>query len=61
MDQTIVDVTDSPSETGQIATLIGTDGNASIEATQYADFSESIPYESLAQYKTRATGYKFAE
>ena len=63
MDQTIVDVTKvAQVKPGQIATLIGTDGNASISLTQYADFSDSIPYESLCSITKRVQRvYKFAE
>ena len=63
MDQTIVDVSKvTQVKPGQIATLIGTNGNASISLTQYADFSDSIPYESLCSITKRVQRvYKFAE
>ncbi|MEK9984336.1 MAG: alanine racemase [Opitutae bacterium] len=63
MDQTIVDVTKvAQVKPGKIATLIGTNGNASISLTQYADFSNSIPYESLCSITKRVQRvYKFTE
>ncbi len=63
MDQTIVDITGLPDvQPGQIATLIGTDGSHGISLSQFADLSDSIPYESLCSITKRVQRvYKFAE
>ena len=49
MDQIVVDVTDAPAvQAGDLATLLGSDGNASITAQELADRALTIPYEILA-------------
>jgi len=46
MDQTIVDVTDIPGvETGDVATLIGTQGEKIIGIAEFASWAQSIPWE----------------
>ena len=48
MDQMMVDVTDIEGvETGDIATIIGTDGDASISVDELAEAAETISYELL--------------
>lgn len=63
MDQTIVDVTGlSNVQPGQVATLIGSNGEGHISLAEFAALSESIPYESLCSITKRVQRvYKFAE
>ena len=55
MNLTMVDVTDietatgTPLQAGEIATLLGTDGEAAISASQFADWATTIQYEIVAR------------
>jgi alanine racemase len=53
MDMTMVDVTDVPCEIGDIATLIGQDGDARIDAAAVAHLVELSPYELLTGLRGR--------
>ena len=53
MDMTMVDVTDVPCEIGDVATLIGRDGDACIEAAAVAHLAELSPYELLTGLRGR--------
>ena len=47
MDMIMVDVTDVPCAVGDVATLIGTDGAATVSTEQVAEMAELSPYELL--------------
>jgi alanine racemase len=56
MDQTIVDVTDSPAaQTGDLATLIGKNGDATISAGDFSHIAGTIPWETLCSVTKRVT------
>lgn len=54
MDLTMVDVTDVPCERGDVATLIGADGDALITVEQVGDACGLSPYEILTGLRSRA-------
>jgi alanine racemase len=47
MDMIMVDVTDVPCVVGDVATLIGTDGAATVSTEQVAEMADLSPYELL--------------
>ena len=47
MDMIMVDVTDVPCAVGDVATLIGTDGAATVSTEQVAEMAQLSPYELL--------------
>lgn len=53
MDMTMVDVTDVPCEAGDIATLIGADGDDRIDVSEIARVGELSPYEVLTGLRGR--------
>jgi alanine racemase len=53
MDMTMVDVTDIPCEIGDVATLIGADGDDRIDVSEVAAVSELSPYEVLTGLRGR--------
>lgn len=53
MDMTMIDVTDIPSEIGDIATLIGTDGEDRITVSELASIGDLSPYEILTGLRGR--------
>jgi alanine racemase len=54
MDQCLIDVTDVPGAAeGDIVTLLGQDGSESIGATEWAERSDTIPYEILTSFSPR--------
>jgi alanine racemase len=54
MDQTIVDVTDCPAASpGDTATLIGSNGNLTITATEFSKTANTIPWETLCSVTQR--------
>jgi alanine racemase len=53
MDMTMVDVTDTPCEPGDVATLIGADGDAVITVGEVAAACELSPYEILTGLRGR--------
>ena len=53
MDMTMVDVTDTACEVGDIATLIGRDGDAELDVVTVAEFGELSPYELLTGLRSR--------
>lgn len=53
MDMTMIDVTGVPCEIGDVATLIGTDGDASIEIGELAAVGDISPYELLTGLRSR--------
>ena len=53
MDMTMVDVTDVPCEVGDIATLIGADGDDRIDVSEIARVGELSPYEVLTGLRGR--------
>jgi len=53
MDMTMVDVTDMPCEIGDVATLIGTDGDDRIDVVDVAAAAELSPYEVLTGLRGR--------
>lgn len=56
MDQTIVDVTDSPAaQAGDLATLIGKNGDATISAGDFSHIAGTIPWETLCSVTKRVT------
>ena len=63
MDQTIVDVTDLHGVApGQVVTLIGEENDQEISLSQFAEISDSIPYEILCSITKRVQRvYRFAE
>ena len=63
MDQTIVDVTDIKGVApGQVVTLIGENNGQKISLSQFAEISDSIPYEILCSITKRVQRvYRFAE
>jgi alanine racemase len=63
MDQTVVDVTDIKEVApGQVVTLIGEDTGQKISLSEFAEISDSIPYEILCSITKRVQRvYRFAE
>ncbi len=53
MDMTMVDVTDVPCEVGDVATLIGADGEDRIDVSEVARLGELSPYEVLTGLRGR--------
>ena len=54
MDQMVFDITDKPDvKTGQVLTLLGSDGEASISPQSWCDLSGSIPWEVLCSFRNR--------
>jgi len=53
MDMTMVDVTDAPCEVGDVATLIGADGDDGIDVAEIARLGELSPYEVLTGLRGR--------
>ena len=54
MDQMVFDVTDKPDiKTGQVLTLLGTDGEVCISPQDWCDLSGSIPWEVLCSFRNR--------
>lgn len=53
MDMTMVDVTDVPCEVGDVATLIGADGDDRIDVSEIARVGELSPYEVLTGLRGR--------
>lgn len=53
MDMTMLDVTDVPCAVGDIATLIGRDGDESLDVQEVAHIAEMSPYEMLVGLKLR--------
>ena len=54
MDQLVVDATDHPTlEVGDVVTLLGADGDAVIHPQEWAELSDSIPWEVLCSFKHR--------
>lgn len=53
MDMTMVDVTDVPCEIGDVATLIGADGDDRIDVVDVAAAAELSPYEVLTGLRSR--------
>jgi alanine racemase len=54
MDMTMVDVTDVPCEVGDVATLIGRDGDALLDVETVARTADVSPYELLTGLRSRA-------
>jgi alanine racemase len=53
MDMTMIDVTDIPCEIGDVATLIGSDGDERIDVADLAAIGEMSPYEILTGLRAR--------
>ena len=54
MDQLMVDATDHPTlDVGDVVTLLGSDGDAVIHPQDWAELSDSIPWEVLCSFKHR--------
>ena len=54
MDQMVFDITDKPDiKTGQVLTLLGTDGEVCISPQIWSDLSGSIPWEVLCSFRNR--------
>ena len=54
MDQMVFDITDKPDiKTGQVLTLLGTDGEICISPQNWCDLSGSIPWEVLCSFRNR--------
>ncbi len=54
MDQMVFDITDKPDiKTGQVLTLLGTDGEVCISPQDWCDLSGSIPWEVLCSFRNR--------
>ena len=53
MDMTMIDVTDVPCAVGDVATLIGADGDDRIDVREVAAFGELSPYEVLTSLRGR--------
>ncbi len=54
MDQMVFDITDKPDiKTGQVLTLLGTDGEVCISPQNWCDLSGSIPWEVLCSFRNR--------
>ena len=54
MDQMVFDITDKPDiKTGQVLTLLGTDGHVCISPQNWSDLSGSIPWEVLCGFRNR--------
>ena len=54
MDQMVFDITDKPDiKTGQVLTLLGTDGEVCISPHDWCDLSGSIPWEVLCSFRNR--------
>ncbi len=54
MDQMVFDITDKPDiKTGQVLTLLGTDGAVFLSPQHWSDLSGSIPWEVLCSFRNR--------
>jgi alanine racemase len=54
MDQLMLDVTDHPDiDIGDVVTLLGQDGEQIIRPQDWAELSDSIPWEVLCSFKHR--------
>ncbi len=54
MDQMVFDITDKPDiKTGQVLTLLGTDGEVFISPQNWCDLSGTIPWEVLCSFRNR--------
>jgi alanine racemase len=53
MDMTMIDVTDIPCEIGDVATLLGRDGDDAIALEELAEASGLSPYELLTGLRQR--------
>jgi alanine racemase len=53
MDMTMIDVTDTPCEVGDVVTLLGRDGDDLIEVAELAEASDLSPYEILTGLRQR--------
>ena len=54
MDQMVFDITNKPNiKTGQVLTLLGTDGEVFISPQEWSDLSGSIPWEVLCGFRNR--------
>jgi alanine racemase len=53
MDMTMLDVTDVPCELGDVATLIGRDGDDVLTVDEVADTAQVLSYEILVGLKLR--------
>jgi alanine racemase len=53
MDMTMIDVTDVPCEIGDIATIIGRDGDEAIDVVEFAVTGDLSPYEVLTGLRAR--------
>jgi alanine racemase len=54
MDQMVFDITDKPDiKTGQVLTLLGTDGEVCISPQNWSDLCGSIPWEVLCSFRNR--------
>ena len=54
MDQMVFDITDKPDiKTGQVLTLLGSDGGLCISPQRWCDLSGSIPWEVLCSFRNR--------
>ena len=53
MDMTMIDVTDVPCDLGDVATLIGRDGEAELEVATVAEVGKLSPYELLTGLRSR--------
>lgn len=53
MDMTMIDVTDVPCDIGDVATLIGKDGEAEIDVATVAEVGKLSPYELLTGLRSR--------
>ena len=54
MDQMVFDITDKPDvKTGQVLTLLGTDGEVCISPQDWCDLTGSIPWEVLCSFRNR--------
>src|SRR5262249_26430569 len=55
MDMTMIDVTDVPCEFGDVATLLGRDGDACLDVAEVAASGALSPYELLTGLRSRLT------
>jgi alanine racemase len=55
MDFIMVDVGDDTVHVGDVATVVGRDGDDEITIDQFAEWSETIAYEPLTRFRTRMT------
>ena len=54
MDQMVFDITEKPdTKTGQVLTLLGTDGEVFLSPQNWSDLSGSIPWEVLCSFRNR--------